>query len=228
MLARLLQHVPELTLHQACYYGYYSNVARARRVEDEPRARSHSSPEVPSPVPPNAGACGARSPAEPPHLRGRKVLDHLATSHGTAELLVCGWCGNGIRDSYGIVRARDSVWRDYRHGRAARHGRESPRSAWLRPLLGSPLSATPRYISRLAGRSKSPPGAVGGSQPTVVRWIGENNPLSLTVVRRPEDLGGHRGATRSILRPQTTRRVAGFYPRLLAAPARSLFLRGGV
>ena len=45
LLARLLQHVPEPRLHQVRYYGYYSNVARARRAPDTEQAASASLPE---------------------------------------------------------------------------------------------------------------------------------------------------------------------------------------
>lgn len=103
-LARLLQHVPQPRLHQVRYYGYYANLARARRAEGAADPTTALEAETPAPGaaerrrlrpswaqlirriyevdPLTCTECGGRMRIialllDPPVIR--KILQHLAT-----------------------------------------------------------------------------------------------------------------------------------------------------
>ena len=83
-LARLLQHVPEPRLHQLRYYGYYSNVARARRAEEQPSAQLACEPGLPEP-----GAAERR--------RLRRSWAQLIRRIYEIDPLTCTECGGEMR-----------------------------------------------------------------------------------------------------------------------------------
>jgi hypothetical protein len=90
-LALLQQHVPEPRLHQVRYYGYYSNVARARR------AAAEGGP-VP-PVVPGDGVLPA-DPAEGPTSaaeRRRRLWAQLLRRVYEVDPLTCRECGGPMR-----------------------------------------------------------------------------------------------------------------------------------
>ena len=83
-LARLLQHVPEPRLHQVRYYGFYSNVARARRAEGEADREVIPGPEATEP-----GAAG--------HRRLRRSWAQLIRRIYEVDPLTCAECGSEMR-----------------------------------------------------------------------------------------------------------------------------------
>jgi hypothetical protein len=83
-LARLLQHVPEPRLRQVRYYGYYSNVVRARRAESEDGAEIAREAEAPAP-----GAAERR--------RLRRSWAQLIRRIYEVDPLTCIECGGEMR-----------------------------------------------------------------------------------------------------------------------------------
>jgi len=83
-LARLLQHVPEPRLHQVRYYGFYSNVARARRAEGEAGREVIPGPEATEP-----GAAERRRLRRSWALSVRRIYE--------VDPLTCAECGSEMR-----------------------------------------------------------------------------------------------------------------------------------
>jgi hypothetical protein len=86
-LARLLQHVPEPRLHQVRYYGYYSNVARAKRAAEREGA----------PASPGAEEVAVAEPAAAERRRLRRSWAQLIRRIYEIDPLVCNECGAEMR-----------------------------------------------------------------------------------------------------------------------------------
>jgi hypothetical protein len=85
-LARLLQHVPEPRLHQVRYYGYYSNVSRARRGADAEGSPSSLD-----------GGSQAPKPTAAERKRLRRSWAQLIRRIYEVDPLVCRECGAEMR-----------------------------------------------------------------------------------------------------------------------------------
>lgn len=83
-LARLLQHVPQPRLHQVRYYGYYANLARARRAEGAADPTTALEAETPAP-----GAAERR--------RRRPSWAQLIRRIYEVDPLTCTECGRRMR-----------------------------------------------------------------------------------------------------------------------------------
>jgi hypothetical protein len=87
LLARLLQHVPEARLHQVRYYGYYSNVARAKREAKREGAQTRPSTEETAAA--DLGATERR--------RLRRSWAQLIRRVYEVDPLTCTECGGEMR-----------------------------------------------------------------------------------------------------------------------------------